>query len=382
MLTVYAVLHPRDIAAATGVGRVVVGHLQGLSERANINVEPIISQKEYIDFGKPLPNEWASLRKNLIKGDLNSRSLACIIFNAPRLDLNSSMYREQRILLCLDESYLVAKDVPTVVMIHDVAWLDDDAHPAGLLRARKRLRSRMLLSRLASSAAAVLTVSEFSRSRIAMHEPQLAKKLYVIPNFLRRPFSNFTPKLPDRDMLEGNTRQYVYLPGGLSYRKNAQLVIDAWSVFRQLRPDISLVVSGVSAPKYITQLVKEPNVTILGFTSDEDLVYLCRQAALVWLPSRYEGFGMSALEAMSQGTPVVASDIPAVREVCADAAVTAHPQDANGHAKALLRVLDEQNLRQTLSILGLQRVAIYSLKRSTDLLVECLTKVAQAYSSR
>ena len=380
MLTVYAVLHPRDIAAATGVGRVVVGHLQGLSERANINVVPIISEKEYVDFGKPLPNEWVSLRKKLIKGDLNSRSLACIIFNAPRLDLNSSMYREQRVLLCLDESYIAAKGVPTVVMIHDVAWLDDDAHPAGLLRARKRLRSRMLLSRLVSSTAAVLTVSEFSRSRIAMHEPRLANKLYVVPNFLRQPFSSYTPQLLDQAIPVGNTQPYVYLPGGLSYRKNAQLVIDAWSVFRRLRPDIPLLVSGVSDAKYIAQLSREPNVTMLGFTSDEALVHLYRQASVVWLPSRYEGFGMSALEAMSQGTPVVASDIPAVREVCADAAVTAHPRDANGHAHALLRVLDEQHLRQKLSILGLQRVATYSLKRSTDLLVECLTKAAQAYA--
>lgn len=374
MLKVYSAVRPRDTVSATGVGRVVVGHLLALASRAGVSVEIILSRDEFRTFGRPLPQEWEGIRRHQVTGSLHARSLADILFDFPRLKIQKSDDGMDRVLLVLDECYFAAVDIPTVVMIHDVAWLDDDAHPTGFQRIRKRLRSRLLLSRLVRSAAAVLTVSEFSRSRILKHEPRLETKIYVVPNFLRLPFSECVDS-PLADHTRRHKENYIFLPGGLSYRKNAQLVVDAWGIFRKRAPETRLVVSGVSDAKYISQLQSDTSVEICGFTSDEELLMLYQRAAVVWLPSRYEGFGMSALEAMSQSTPIVASDIPAVREVCCDAVIRVPPDDGSAHIEALIKVLTDDALRAILVSRGLLRVSEYSMRRSTDRLIECLKTV-------
>jgi glycosyltransferase involved in cell wall biosynthesis len=78
-----------------------------------------------------------------------------------------------------------------------------------------------------------------------------------------------------------------------------------------------------------------------GYLAEEDLVRLVAGAAALAFPSWYEGFGLPALEALACGTPVVASDLPALREVLADQAELVPPGDADALADALLRVLGD-----------------------------------------
>jgi glycosyltransferase involved in cell wall biosynthesis len=78
-----------------------------------------------------------------------------------------------------------------------------------------------------------------------------------------------------------------------------------------------------------------------GYLAEEDLARLVAGAAALAFPSWYEGFGLPALEALACGTPVVASDLPALREVLADQAELVPPGDADALAEALLRVLDD-----------------------------------------
>jgi glycosyltransferase involved in cell wall biosynthesis len=78
-----------------------------------------------------------------------------------------------------------------------------------------------------------------------------------------------------------------------------------------------------------------------GYLAEDDLARLVAGAAALAVPSWYEGFGLPALEALACGTPVVASDLPALREVLADQAELVPPGDADALADALLRVLDD-----------------------------------------
>jgi glycosyltransferase involved in cell wall biosynthesis len=78
-----------------------------------------------------------------------------------------------------------------------------------------------------------------------------------------------------------------------------------------------------------------------GYLAEEDLASLVAGAAALAFPSWYEGFGLPALEALACGTPVVASDLPALREVLAEQAELVPPGDADALADALLRVLDD-----------------------------------------
>jgi glycosyltransferase involved in cell wall biosynthesis len=98
----------------------------------------------------------------------------------------------------------------------------------------------------------------------------------------------------------------------------------------------------------------------------DDLAELHRHAAALVLPSLHEGFGLPALEALHAGTPVLASDIPALREVCGDAARYCDPRDVESIAAGLRELADIGPLREELRRRGLARAARFSWRRCAE----------------
>jgi glycosyltransferase involved in cell wall biosynthesis len=114
-----------------------------------------------------------------------------------------------------------------------------------------------------------------------------------------------------------------------------------------------------------------------GYVSDAELVDLYRRAAVLVLPSFYEGFGFPLVEAMACGTPCIASDDPALVEVSGGAALHFARGDAGGLAVLLRRVLGEPGLRRELSEKGLARAREFRWDRSASLHVEVYREAAR-----
>jgi glycosyltransferase involved in cell wall biosynthesis len=95
---------------------------------------------------------------------------------------------------------------------------------------------------------------------------------------------------------------------------------------------------------------------MLGYVEDRLLPGLYRGARAFVLPSRYEGLGLTCLEAMACGTPVVASDRAALPETCGDAALLVDPDDGAALAEAVLHASTEEPLREQMRAKGLRRV--------------------------
>ncbi|MES4785747.1 MAG: glycosyltransferase family 1 protein, partial [Nitrospiraceae bacterium] len=98
--------------------------------------------------------------------------------------------------------------------------------------------------------------------------------------------------------------------------------------------------------------------------SIEDLRLLYCHADLFVFPSVYEGFGMPVLEAMACGAPVITSKTTALSEVAGEAAVLVNPEDAEELADAIMRVLEDQTLREALRLKGLERVKQFTWERA------------------
>jgi alpha-1,3-rhamnosyl/mannosyltransferase len=98
----------------------------------------------------------------------------------------------------------------------------------------------------------------------------------------------------------------------------------------------------------------------------DDLADLHRHAAALVLPSLHEGFGLPALEALHAGTPLLAADIPALREVCGDAARYCDPRDVESIAAGLRELADVGPLREELRRRGLARAAEFSWRRCAE----------------
>ena len=103
----------------------------------------------------------------------------------------------------------------------------------------------------------------------------------------------------------------------------------------------------------------EQQVQVLGQIDDSDLAVIMRRATALLMPSRAEGFGLPVIEAMACGTAVICSDVPALLEVAADAALVTPVGDAPRLAEAIEAVVGDTQLRDRLVQAGRMRVPRY-----------------------
>ena len=118
--------------------------------------------------------------------------------------------------------------------------------------------------------------------------------------------------------------------------------------------------------------LKNDNVALPGYVSDEELGKLYQNALFSIYPSLYEGFGLPPLESMTFGCPVISSDIPALREVDGDAVLYADPFNIHDMTEKMNRMLQDENLRTELRIKGLEQVKKYSWEKSAKKVMEII----------
>lgn len=161
--------------------------------------------------------------------------------------------------------------------------------------------------------------------------------------------------LPDR---------YLLTVGTLEPRKGLDVLLDALTLAPAA--DASLAVVGQSGwgGTDITAAVRarglSDRVKVLGRIADEELAAVLAGAAVSLVPSRSEGFGLSLLEAMSAGVPVIHSDAAALVEVAGGAGRCVPVGDARGLAEAIGAVLEDESLASALAAAGRRRALLYT----------------------
>jgi glycosyltransferase involved in cell wall biosynthesis len=251
----------------------------------------------------------------------------------------------------------VRSRVPLVVTFHDLAVL---RHPQ-LFNAWTRRYSRALLPRVARAAVRAIAVSEFTARELAelLGVPQ--EKIRVIPNAVGPPFT------PTGEAAEGD---YVLAVSTLEPRKNLGRLVEAFRRADLNGSELRIVGSrgwGDVEP------VASPGVRWLGAVSDEELARLYRGARCAAYVSLYEGFGLPVLEAMACGTPVVAADLPPIREF-ARGVVTVDPSDPDAIATGLGEALAHG---EELGRAGREAAAAYDWSRVAKQTIEVYREVAR-----
>ena len=198
-----------------------------------------------------------------------------------------------------------------------------------------RLTFRAVVPRAVRRAARVLTVSERTRRDLLQLYGVDESKVVVTPNGVDPAFS------PAGDH---GSHRYALFVGAIQPRKDPLAAAAAAA-----EAGLPLVVAGPERDRALAQELRARGADLRGYVSQAELVELYRGAAALVLPSRYEGFGLPALEAMATGTPVVATADEALREVAGDAALYAA---ADRLGDALRRAVAE---RDRLVAAGLER---------------------------
>lgn len=239
-------------------------------------------------------------------------------------------------------------------------------HDAAVLAHREWFRPwfawtyRRLLPRLGRVVQRIVTDSEFSRTEIVRYGIAEPAKIRVV-------YSGVTAGAPGRRAGSLPPHPpYVLTVSSLEPRKNLDRLFDAWGRAAQTPAlqDYHLVVVGargaVFARRGNAPPRPPPRTTLLGYLSDDDLYAWYRGAHAFAYVSLYEGFGLPPLDALHQGVPVLAADIPSLREACGDAALFCNPLSVDEIAGGLVRVITDGAIRARLTSQGRARAARFT----------------------
>ena len=246
---------------------------------------------------------------------------------------------------------------PSVVTVHDVSFL---THPAAY--EPRGLDFYRVASQRLSRASQVITVSAHVRDQLVERGLIPGDRISVIheaPTTALDAAADSTPPLS----------RYALMVGTLQPRKNHVHAARAW-VRSQAARAMPLLVAGalgyqgLEIVRTVRTLDPQARVRFIGSVSDAMLGRLYRHASLLLQPSLDEGFGLPVLEAMRAGAPCVVSDIGALREVAAKAALYVDPQDPEALTNAIDKVVGDPSLSAKLRSAGRERAAEFSWARA------------------
>ena len=251
---------------------------------------------------------------------------------------------------------------PTVVTIHDLAVYH---HPESFAAAQ-RWHIKTHTPHAVRTARAVLTVSEHSAADFRARFPRHAAKVHAVPNGVSERFQPVTDATALAAFREkhglGRGPLIAYL-GTLQPRKNVELLAAAFGRIADELPDAELVLAGRIRPGYRPELPHE-RVRLIGPLTDAELPLFYSAVNVLVNASLYEGFGLTLVEAMACGCPVIALRRSAVPEVTGDAALLLEHPSEEELARALVAIVGAPATAASYRALGLLRATDFSWGRA------------------
>jgi glycosyltransferase involved in cell wall biosynthesis len=204
----------------------------------------------------------------------------------------------------------------------------------------------------------VIAVSEATAEDAARLHVAARRRLRVIPEAadpVFRPREGASQRVKERFGVEG---AYLLFVGALDARKDPRSLLAAWATARESRSQLKLVIAGAPGRQAPSDM---DGAAQLGRVADEDLADLYSAAGCLVFSSRYEGFGLPCLEAMSCGCPVAAFRNSSIPEVVGDAGMLVTDGDAQALGAAAAAMIGQ---RERWSRSGVQRARTFSWDRT------------------
>jgi glycosyltransferase involved in cell wall biosynthesis len=299
--------------------------------------------------------------------------LARLLWTQSGLRLRVARLRP-RLLLNLMPEGLLRPAVPQVTVVHDLLPLRSPAE-----YPRQQYYFRHYVPAVLRASGAVIVSSESTRRDLIDFYRLPPDKLHVVwlgydtARFVPAPVG-FLPTAPVGFLPAAapphDEAPYALFVGNVMPHKNLLRLVEAVAHAVKGIPG-RLVIRGWGRPVHVRAL--QERIAMLGiadridwrqYAADDELRDLYRRARMLLLPSLYEGFGLTALEAMACGTPVIVSNRSSLPEVTGDAALFVDPEDVASIASAIRRLFTDDTLAKTHAHRGLARAQLFSWEKT------------------
>ncbi len=260
------------------------------------------------------------------------------------------------------------KTKPCVVTIHDIQYLH---YPENFVKLkRKWLQVNVPYS--ARHSEVVCVPSNWVKDDIVHSFGIPSEKIAVVPFGNEGLFGDGAAEATSVTEKYRLGRPFFLFPGRAYPHKNHRFLLAA---YKPLASFADLVFTGPAwfRDREIANAARgfglSGKVRHLGIVSREDLGGLYRAATALVYPTRFEGFGLPLLEAMSVGCPVIASNVTSIPEVVNESGILLDPDDLEGWTETMDKLLNDSGLRAELSSRGRRRAADFTWERAASLQV-------------
>jgi glycosyltransferase involved in cell wall biosynthesis len=266
----------------------------------------------------------------------------------------------------------------TCITVHDLRYIEDRSY----VSLQRYLLMKVSMAKSLARTNAVIAVSEHGAGLIRKYYPSVSQKVSVIPNAVARDFQDVPEGTPSPIGMP-----FVLCVGHLEKRKNCETLAGAFAGLSRIWNGMLVFAgkdqgSGASIMRIAKEKHIEDRVILAGAVTDSELKSLYNHCSAVVCPSLCEGFGITVLEGMAAGKPVIASAIPPHVEVAGGAAVLVPTGEdmAGDLEEALSRVLHDTELSDHLIQGGLVRAGDYTWDESAGKLEKLYLKLLNTRS--
>lgn len=353
----------------TGVGRFTASVLEALAVRTDVAVRAFaVTWRGHEDLGSMVPAGITPVRRKMAAAPLRALWRRT---DHPRIERWTGP-----VDLVHGPNFVVPPaSAARVVSVHDLTFVH---HPE--FCTADVLQYPELIRRALDGGAWVHTDSEFVRTEVIELLGASPDRVVAVPLGITPP--------PPGDAARGRTQaggdRYVLALGTIEPRKNLPSLVAAFDDLAAVDAELRLVVAGPDGwgvegyAAAVEAATHRDRVVRVGYVTEQVRGDLLAGASVVAVPSHYEGFGLSAAEAMAAGVPVVASDRGSHPEVVGDAGVLVDADDVGSLAEAIRRVLDDDALASRLRLAGPERASTLTWERTTDGLVDLWRRATRA----
>ena len=213
----------------------------------------------------------------------------------------------------------------------------------------------------------IITVSSQTAHDVRKHLQIASESITTVPNAVSSAFKPISPNevrlLRQQYNLTDGTFCILNV-GSNNPRKNISAVLEVMKELKARQQPVHFWKTGsdfnAEQYKFIETHQLENDISYLGKPDDKTLIKLFGAADVLLAPSLYEGFGLTILEAMACGTPVITSNVSSLPEVAGDAAILVDPQDITAMATAIETLMQNSNLYQHFIDAGLTRARTFT----------------------